>query len=73
MYIDSEKDGPQLSSKHDERITPFGRFIRRTHLDELPQFFNVIKGEMTLIGPRPERQYYIDKIVQLLRIIAYCY
>lgn len=65
MYIDSEKDGPQLSSKHDERITPFGRFIRRTHLDELPQFFNVLRGEMTLIGPRPERQYYIDKIVQI--------
>ncbi len=65
MYIDSEKDGPQLSSEHDERITPFGRFIRRTHLDELPQFFNVLSGEMTLVGPRPERQYYIDKIVQI--------
>lgn len=65
MYVDSEQNGPQLSSENDERITKFGRFIRRTHFDELPQFFNVISGEMSLVGPRPERQYYIDKIVEV--------
>ena len=65
MYVDSEKEGPQLSSENDERITKFGRFIRRTHFDELPQFFNVLKGDMSLVGPRPERQYYIDQIVQI--------
>ncbi|MDR1458958.1 MAG: exopolysaccharide biosynthesis polyprenyl glycosylphosphotransferase, partial [Bacteroidales bacterium] len=65
MYEDAESDGcPRLSSKFDDRITPFGVFMRRTHLDEIPQFFNVLKGEMSLVGPRPERQYYIDKIVE---------
>ncbi len=65
MYIDAEKNGPQLSSENDHRITKFGRFMRRTHFDELPQFYNVLKGEMSLVGPRPERQYYIDKITQI--------
>ena len=65
MYVDSEQNGPQLSSKNDERITKFGRFMRRTHFDELPQFFNVISGEMSLVGPRPERKYYINQIVQV--------
>ena len=65
MYVDAEKDGPQLSSENDNRITKFGRFMRRTHFDELPQFFNVLKGDMSLVGPRPERQYYIDKITQV--------
>ncbi len=65
MYEDAEADGcPRLSSEFDDRITPFGIFIRRTHLDEIPQFFNVLKGDMSLVGPRPERQYYIDKIVE---------
>lgn len=65
MYVDAEKNGiPQLSSKNDPRVTAFGRFMRKYRLDELPQFFNVLKGEMTLVGPRPERQYYIDQIVQ---------
>ena len=64
MYVDAEKEGPQLSSEHDSRITHFGVFIRKTHLDEIPQFFNVLKGDMSLVGPRPERQYYIDQIVK---------
>jgi exopolysaccharide biosynthesis polyprenyl glycosylphosphotransferase len=63
MYSDAEKHGaPQLSSKTDPRITPFGRFIRKVRLDEIPQFYSVIKGEMSIVGPRPERQYFIDKI-----------
>ena len=64
MYADAEKAGPQLSSDDDPRITRFGRFIRKVRLDEIPQFFTVLKGDMSLVGPRPERQYYIDQIVK---------
>ncbi|NOZ35532.1 MAG: sugar transferase [Chlorobi bacterium] len=64
MYIDAEKNGPQLSSENDNRITKVGRFMRKTRLDEIPQFYNVLIGEMSLVGPRPERQYYIDKIIE---------
>jgi len=64
MYVDAEKAGPQLSSKNDPRITPWGRFMRKVRLDEIPQFFNVLIGTMSLVGPRPERQFYIDQIVE---------
>lgn len=62
MYTDAEKEGPALSSKNDSRITPFGLFMRRSHIDEIPQFFNVIIGDMSLVGPRPEREYYVSEI-----------
>lgn len=64
MIHNAETNGPQLSNKEDSRVTKFGRFMRKYRLDEIPQFYNVLKGEMTLVGPRPERQYYIDQIVQ---------
>jgi lipopolysaccharide/colanic/teichoic acid biosynthesis glycosyltransferase len=64
MYVDAEKDGPALSSKNDNRITPWGRKMRKFRIDEIPQFYNVIKGEMSLVGPRPERQFYIEQILK---------
>jgi exopolysaccharide biosynthesis polyprenyl glycosylphosphotransferase len=65
MFVNAEENGPQLSSTHDARITPAGKFMRKARLDEFPQFINVIKGEMSLVGPRPERQFYIDQIVAI--------
>lgn len=64
MYIDAEKQGPQLSSKYDPRITPFGKFMRKIRLDETPQFFNILIGDMSFVGYRPERQYFIEQIVK---------
>ncbi|MBN2213367.1 MAG: sugar transferase [Bacteroidales bacterium] len=64
MYVNAEVNGPELSSKNDTRITKFGRFMRKSRLDEIPNFFNVIKGDMSLVGPRPERKYYIERIVK---------
>lgn len=62
MYADAEKAGPQLSAEDDPRITRFGRFMRKVRLDEIPQFYTVLKGDMSLVGPRPERMYYIEQI-----------
>jgi len=62
MRVDAEAAGPQLSSDTDTRMTKWGAKMRKWRLDELPQFWNVLRGEMSLVGPRPERQFYIDKI-----------
>lgn len=65
MYMNAEATGPALSKDDDPRITSVGKILRKYRLDEIPQFFNVISGEMSLVGPRPERQFFIDKIVEI--------
>lgn len=64
MFVDAEEKGPALSSKEDPRITKWGRVMRKWRIDELPQFYNILKGDMSLVGPRPERQHFIDIISQ---------
>ncbi|OYT13672.1 MAG: polyprenyl glycosylphosphotransferase [Bacteroidetes bacterium 4572_114] len=64
MYIGAEKGTPQLSSTNDNRITRFGKMMRKLRLDETPQFYTVLKGDMSLVGPRPERQFFIDQIMK---------
>jgi len=62
MYVNAEEGGPALSSKMDPRITPWGRIMRKWRIDELPQFVNILIGDMSLVGPRPERKHFIDII-----------
>lgn len=70
MIADAEQDTPQLSHEGDERITKVGRFLRKYRLDELPQLWNILKGDMSIVGPRPERQYFVDQI--MVKAPYYC-
>jgi lipopolysaccharide/colanic/teichoic acid biosynthesis glycosyltransferase len=74
MVADAEKDNvPQLSNENDPRVTRVGHYLRKYRIDELPQFWNVVRGDMSLVGPRPERQYFIDQIMQRNPDYVYIY
>ena len=66
MYLDSEEKGARLASKADKRITPVGKVIRNIHFDELPQLFNILKGDMSIVGPRPERRVIADEYLKVI-------
>ena len=71
MIAEAEINGPALSSKNDPRITNWGRTMRKWRLDELPQLWNIMLGEMSLVGPRPERRHYIDQLIQRFPFYKY--
>jgi len=71
MVLDAEKNGPALSSVNDQRVTAWGKTMRKWRIDELPQLWNILKGEMSLVGPRPERQFYIEQIYQATPYFRY--
>lgn len=71
MYVDAENGGPALSSDTDKRITRWGKIMRKWRLDELPQLWNILRGDMSLVGPRPERKFYIDQIVKVFPYYKY--
>jgi exopolysaccharide biosynthesis polyprenyl glycosylphosphotransferase len=73
MKVGAEANGPQLSSEYDHRITSWGKVMRKWRLDELPQLWNILKGEMSLVGPRPERKFYVDQLIQINESYKYLF
>jgi lipopolysaccharide/colanic/teichoic acid biosynthesis glycosyltransferase len=66
MVNNAERDGAVFSTPNDNRVTPFGKFMRKTRIDEIPQFINILKGEMGVIGPRPERPFFVKEIAEIM-------